>query len=182
LNKSYFNKNITITWKDFFIHGIFFTLYGLVKYLPSPIGDILRYWIAKPFIKKLGKVRIYEGVTFWYPYRIQIGDNVTLNEWVYISGYGNVKFGNDTRIGHRCSILTSKHNFTNCNLPIRKQSITANSVNIHEDVWIGCNVTILDGVTIGKGAIIGAGAVVTKNVPAYTVAGGVPAKIINTRK
>lgn len=54
-------------------------------------------------------------------------------------------------------------------------------VTIENDVWIGCNVTILSGVTIGRGAIIAAGAVVTKDIPPYAIAGGVPAKVIKFR-
>lgn len=51
-------------------------------------------------------------------------------------------------------------------------------VIVNEDVWIGCNVTLLSGVTIGRGAIIAAGAVVSKDIPPYAIAGGVPAKVI----
>lgn len=51
-------------------------------------------------------------------------------------------------------------------------------VTVENDVWIGCNVTILSGVTIGRGAIVAAGAVVTKDIPPYAIAGGVPAKVI----
>lgn len=54
-------------------------------------------------------------------------------------------------------------------------------VIIEEDVWCGANVTILKGVTIGRGSIIAAGAVVTKNIPAYSIAGGVPAKVIKKK-
>lgn len=53
--------------------------------------------------------------------------------------------------------------------------------HIGNDVWIGLNATILDGVTIGDGAIVAAGAVVTKDVPPYAVVAGVPAKIIKYR-
>ena len=54
-------------------------------------------------------------------------------------------------------------------------------VIIEEDVWCGANVTILKGVTIGRGSIIAAGAVVTKSIPPYSIAGGVPAKVIKKR-
>lgn len=52
---------------------------------------------------------------------------------------------------------------------------------IEDDCWLGTGVKILDGVTIGKGSVIGAGAVVTKNIPSYSVAVGVPAKVISKR-
>lgn len=168
--------------KDYLIHGIYFLLYGIIKYFPSPIGDFFRYYITLPFIKKMERVRIYEGVTLWYPYRIDIGDNVTLNEWVYISGYGGVKIGNNVRIGHRVSIITSDHLYNDVKAPVYKQGIIGEKVVIEDDVWIGCNATILKGVTIGKGAIIGAGSVVTKDVPSYAVVGGVPAEKISMRK
>jgi acetyltransferase-like isoleucine patch superfamily enzyme len=51
-------------------------------------------------------------------------------------------------------------------------------VIVEEDVWIGCNVTILAGVTVGRGATVAAGAVVTKNLPPYCICGGIPAKPI----
>lgn len=54
-------------------------------------------------------------------------------------------------------------------------------VIIEDDVWTGANVTILKGVTIGRGSIIAAGAVVTKSFPAYSIIGGVPAKLIKYR-
>jgi acetyltransferase-like isoleucine patch superfamily enzyme len=166
---------------DYLVHGIFFTIYGLVKYFPSPIGDLLRYWIAKPFMSRLGKVRIYEGVTLWYPYRIRIGDNVTLNEWVYLSGYGQLEIGDNVLIANRVTILTSSHGFKDKNCFIRKQGIESGQVCIKQDVWIGTNATILMGVIIGEGAVIAAGAVVTKDVPPYTIVGGVPARSIGER-
>jgi len=75
---------------------------------PSPIGDWLRFLTVRPFLPSCGSWRIYEGVTFWYPYRIKIGKNVTLNEWVYLSGFGGLTIGNDVRIGHRVSVVTSE--------------------------------------------------------------------------
>jgi acetyltransferase-like isoleucine patch superfamily enzyme len=166
---------------DYLAHGVYFFLYSIVKYVPSPVGDFLRYWISKPFVRSMGRVRIYEGVTIWYPYRITIGSNVTLNEWVYISGYGEVTVGNDVRIGHRTSIVSSDHVFDDRNVPIHKQGLVSGPVRIGSDVFIGCNATILRGVTIGDGAVVAAGAVVMDDVPEYTVVGGVPAKPIGMR-
>lgn len=174
--------DLSITTKDYFTHGIFFTLYGLVKYIPSPIGDILRYIVIKPFIKKVGKARIFEGATFWYPYRIKIGSDVTINEWVYLSGFGGLEIKNGVRIGHRTTILTSDHNISDRNMPIFKQGLKSGKVVIGEGSYIGCNVTILQGVNIGSGSVVGAGSVVTKNIPPFSIIAGVPAKVIRKRK
>jgi Acetyltransferase (isoleucine patch superfamily) len=176
------NQKVDYNWLDYLIHGIYFLVYSPFKYLPSPVGDFLRYWISKPFFKHLGRVRIYEGVTLWYPYRTIIGDNVTLNEWIYISGYGRITIGNDVRIGHRTSILSSNHIFHDRNTPIYKQGLENKPVSIEDDVWIGCNVTILGGVKIGTGAVIAAGSVVTADVESYSIVAGTPARKIGQRE
>lgn len=164
--------------RDYIIHGIYFTLYGVVKYLPSPIGDVLRYTISKPFVGKMGKVRMYEGTTLWYPYRIKLGSNVTLNEWVYISGYGNVTIGDAVRIGSRATILSSDHEFRDCSRKIYQQGIQSGGVVIEDDVFIGTGAIILKGVTVGTHSVIGAGSVVVKDVPPYSVVAGNPARVI----
>lgn len=170
-----------ITLKDYLLHAVFIFSYGWVKYIPSPIGDWLRLFLVRPILSSCGKLRIYEGVTFWYPYRIHIGNDVTLNEWVYLSGFGGLRIGNHVRIGHRTSIITSDHRYDDMSVPIHQQGLISGEVVIEDDVWIGCNVTILKGVIIGQGAIVAAGAVVTRDVPANAIVGGVPAKQIGLR-
>ncbi|MGA2667128.1 MAG: acyltransferase [Patescibacteria group bacterium] len=180
LHKEYNTKPYTV--KDYLFHGLFFFIYGLVKYFPSPLGDYLRFVLLKLVCRHLGKVRIYEGVTFWYPYRISIGNNVTLNEWGYLSGYGEIEIEDDVRIGHRVSILTSDHRYTDLKTPIYRQGLVSSKVKILKGAWLGCNVTVLPGVTIGQGAVVGAGAVVTKNVKDFEIVAGVPARPIGSRK
>lgn len=170
-----------ITFKDYLLHGLYVPIYGFVKYFPSPVGDWLRRLVTYPFSARLGNVRIYEGVTFWYPYRIHIGQDVTLNEWVYLGAFGGLRIGNHVHIGHRTSIITSDHVYDDVSIPIAKQGLIPGEVVIDDDVWIGCNVTILKGVRIGRGAIIAAGAVVTRNVPENAIFGGIPAKQIGAR-
>lgn len=80
------------------------------------------------------------------------------------------------------TILTMKHNYNDKNIPIIKQKISSTKVIIKDDVWVGLRAIILPGVEVGEGAVIGAGAVVTKDVPKFTVVGGIPAKIIKKRK
>ena len=73
------------------------------------------------------------------------------------------------------------HIYDDPKISIRLQGIRANGIKIEDDVWLGVGSTVLDGVTIGKGSVIGAGAVVTKNIPPYSVAVGVPANVIKER-
>lgn len=163
---------------DYVIHGIYFSIYGLFKYFPSPIGDWFRRLISRLFLKSVKKVRIYEGVSLWYPYRIEIGDNVTINEWCYINGYGTVKIGDNVRIGHRTSILSSDHSWDEKDMEIYRQPVKAMPTVIGNDVFIGCGAIILGGIYIGKHSVIGAGAVVTKDVPENSIVAGCPGKVI----
>ena len=122
-----------------------------------------------------------EGVTLWYPEKISIGNNVSLNEYVFLSGYGGIVIEDNVRIGRGTTIITADHGFERLDIPIKDQPLLPGKVYIKQNVWIGANVTILKGVTIGLNSIIAAGAVVTKDVPDNVIVGGVPAKIIKNR-
>ena len=97
------------------------------------------------------------------------------------AGGGGITIGNDVLIGQCVNIHSENHNFDQPGLLIREQGISFEGVVVEDDVWIGSKATVVDGVTIGRGAVIGAGAVVTKSVPPYSVAVGVPAKVIGKR-
>lgn len=166
---------------DYFEHALFWTVYGIVKYVPSPIGDAFRTLILRVFGVKLSSWRIREGFTVWSPRKLTIGKHCTINEWVFIQAYGGVEIGDYVRIAARCTILSAGHVFDKRNTPIYRQGLRLAKVKICDDVWVGNNVTILSGNTIGKGAVIGAGAVVTTNVESNAIVGGVPARPIGER-
>ena len=94
---------------------------------------------------------------------------------------GGIRIGNHVLIGQCVNIHAESHRFSDRHLRIDQQGVSYKSVVIEDDVWIGSKVTILDGVTISQGAVIGAGAVVTKSVPSYAIAVGVPARVVGTR-
>jgi acetyltransferase-like isoleucine patch superfamily enzyme len=78
-------------------------------------------------------------------------------------------------------VISGSHIFDNPDVPVRFQGTAYGNVSIGEDCWLGTNVVVLPGVTIGKGAVVGAGAVVTKDVPEYAIALGIPAKVVGHR-
>jgi acetyltransferase-like isoleucine patch superfamily enzyme len=98
-----------------------------------------------------------------------------------MAGPGNITIGRDTMIASHTGIYANNHGFADLNVPIALQEVSAKGIEIGEDCWIGSGVRILDGVSIGRGSVIGAGAVVTKDIPPYSIAVGVPAKVIARR-
>lgn len=113
---------------------------------------------------------------------IEIGDNVLVNLYSDISGRDYaVKIGNNVLIAPHVAIMASQHNYQERNILIRDQGTSGADVVIEDDVWIGTNVVILPGVHIERGAVIGANAVVTRNIPAFAVAIGMPAQIVKFR-
>ena len=112
---------------------------------------------------------------------ITIGRRCWLAAGTYLYGNGNIHMGDDVLIAARTIINTVAHNYSHRYLPINAQGINTAPVIIEDDVWIGLNCTILQGVTIGRGAIIGAGSLVNQSVPAYSIVVGTPARVIGTR-
>ncbi len=113
--------------------------------------------------------------------QIYIGDRTYIGPYTCISGFGNIRIGKDCLIASHSSIYAHNHVFSNPNTTINRQGFVAKGIVIEDDCWIGTGVRVVDGVNIGKGSVIGAGAVVTKDIPPYSVAVGVPAKVISKR-
>ena len=169
-------------------HIPYFSRYLYILFLfwpdaPKPLTSQLRavYWKEK--MRFMGtNVIVSHQVKIDAAEHISIGNNSAILNKCVIAGQGGLTIGNDVMVGFESIILTYTHRSDDLVIPIRKQGFTAAPVVIGNDVWIGTRVIILQGVTIGDGAIIGAGAVVTKDVPPYAIVGGVPAKIIRSRK
>lgn len=105
---------------------------------------------------------------------IAVGKNVFINSGCKFQDQGGIVIGDGALIGHNVVLATLNHS-----LAVRdRQDLIPGPIRIEKNAWIGSNVTILPGVTVGDGAVVAAGAVVTKDVPAYTVAGGVPARVL----
>ncbi|AKB43084.1 acyltransferase [Methanosarcina vacuolata] len=166
--------------------------YSFARYLPvsySPLSFSVvkpfRGYICKHIFEKCGtNVNIESNVFFGSGVNIKIGNNSTIGINAYIGGIGSggrLTIGNNVMMARDVVILTKTHNFENVYQPMNTQGGENFSVTIGNDVWIGARVIILPDVVIGDGVIIGAGAVVTKDIPAYSVVGGVPAHLIKMR-
>ena len=110
-----------------------------------------------------------------------IGDRTYIGPYTCMSGFGKIEIGKDCLIASHSAIYAHNHNFSDSNKKIVEQGFSIKGIIIEDDCWLGSGVKVLDGVTIGKGSVIGAGAVVTKDIPPYSVAVGVPAKVISQR-
>lgn len=129
---------------------------------------------------KIGyKVEIGPFVVLW-PTKLIISDCVQINPGTAI--YGNVSIGNSVMIAPNCMIAGGNHGVAKSNVPMRFQPSVSKGIIIEDDVWIGANSVITDGVTLRKGTIVAAGSVVTKSTEEYSINAGVPSKKINERK
>ncbi len=164
------------------IWRVFYALLG--QWLPRSCYSIIclkiRYFFLKRIAKNVGKnVNIEQFVTFGEEF--EIGDNSTVGFRSDI--YGPVVIGKNVMLGPEVAIYTHNHQFVDADRPMIFQGYTENKpVIIEDDVWIGRRVLIMPGVTIHTGAIVAAGSIVTKDVLAFSIVGGNPAKIIKMRK
>ena len=113
---------------------------------------------------------------------VKIGDNCSVGSSVNIYGHGGVIIGNHVMIASHCCIIASSHVFSDTDIPMFDQGQISKGIVIEDDVWLGAGSKVLDGVRIGRGSIVGAGAVVITDLEPYSIAAGVPAKVIKTRK
>lgn len=118
--------------------------------------------------------------------QLEIGDNVSLGEYSHITCARKVVIGNGVLTGRFVLITDNSHGSSYkeeiISPPLTRPIHSNGAVIIGDNVWIGDKVTILPNVTVGEGAIVAANAVVTKDVPAYTVVAGCPAKVVKIIK
>ena len=157
------------------------------------VGRGLHRVFCEPLIKKaFGKcgsnVRVSKGCEFSGIENIFVGNNVALGSGVKIlTTRAKVSIGNDVMFGPNVTIITGDHRIDIPGRPMvsltDKDKLPENDqdVILDGDNWIGANATILKGVRIGYGAVVAAGALVNHDIPPFSIAGGVPAKVLKMR-
>ena len=119
-------------------------------------------------------IRCHEG-------SLRIGDKVVFGKDNTVNCYLDIEIGASSLVADWVYICDFDHKTEDINLPIKDQGIVKSPVRIGPDVWLGAKVTVLRGVTVGRGCVVAANAVVNKDLPAYSVAVGVPARVVRNR-
>lgn len=171
----------------------FYNLLAIIKYWPFlKMGEHCRieYGVRiKQFLWRENKLRvILKGYnTICHHVDIQGSGTITFGKRSFCGAYSilgvneSITIGSDVMIAQLVAIRDTDHVSQSTDRPMLTQGIITSSVIIEDDVWIGHGATILKGVRVGRGSIVAAGAVVTKDVPPFSVVGGIPAEIIKSR-
>lgn len=168
--KFFYTKNMQIGSMVKIDEGAFLSALGTGRLIignNTSVGAYSRLEISMTF-NDLGK-------------HIHIGDHVGIGQFACLGGAGGLTIGDNCIIGPYLSCHPENHNFGDDSTLIKNQGVSRKGIKIGQNCWIGAKVTILDGVTVGDNCVIAAGAVVTKDMPANSVIGGVPAKVIKSR-
>jgi acetyltransferase-like isoleucine patch superfamily enzyme len=177
--------------------------YAAALWIDGAKGQRARRVILRAICKRLGNgVKIGMGVLVLHPHTFEIGDAVFVGNQTFLQGRhdGHCVIGAHTWIGPQsyfdcrdmelgeyvgwgpgAKVLGSEHTGDPVNVPVIKTDLVIKPVRVGDGADIGVNAVLLPGVAVGEGAIVGAGAVVTKDVPAYAIAAGVPAKVMRMR-
>jgi acetyltransferase-like isoleucine patch superfamily enzyme len=112
---------------------------------------------------------------------------VYLSERAYVGhrcllyGHAGIHIGRDALVANDVQLICGNHTFARRDVPIRAQPTEERPIVIEDDVWLGASTIVLGGVTIGRGSVVGAGAVVTHELPPYSIARGIPARVVGER-
>lgn len=109
---------------------------------------------------------------------VRIGDRCLIGRGSSIIGHESIVIGDDVWTGYDVRIADMNHGYEDLEVPIAKQHMAPDPIRIGDGTWLGHHVVVLPGVTIGRHATIGAGSVVNADIPDYSVAVGVPAKVV----
>ncbi|KKR76651.1 MAG: acetyltransferase (isoleucine patch superfamily) [Candidatus Levybacteria bacterium GW2011_GWA2_40_8] len=149
-------------------------LIHLLGYLPSHHARRFFYRIAGVRIGKGSSLHM--GIRFYNPKNVKIGEDTIIGEGTVLDGRDKLSIGNHVDVATEVMIYNGEHDVLDEDF-----GAVFAPVKIEDYAFIGPRAIILPGVTVGKGAVVGAGAVVTKDVSAFSIVGGVPAKLIRPR-
>ena len=155
---------------------LWLVLRPLFRWSPRPFF-FWRAFLLRSMGARVGKdVHIYGSATIYFPWKLAIGDNSSIGEGAIVYNLGPITIGANATISQRAHLCAGTHDYTRSDMRLEKPPIT-----IGDQAWVCAEAFIGPGVTISEGAVIAARAVVVKDVEAWHVVAGNPAKCIKKR-
>ncbi|MEQ1749034.1 MAG: putative colanic acid biosynthesis acetyltransferase [Prosthecobacter sp.] len=154
-------------------------MFGIVLFKLSPRPCFsFRCRLLRLFGAKVGhNVHVYPSAIIYFPWNLEIGGWSAIGEWSLVYNLGRVKIGENATVSQRVHICAGTHDYQDSSMPLIKSSVT-----IGDSVWVCADAFIGPSVTIHEGAVVGACSVVVKDVTAWTVVAGNPARFIKFRR
>ena len=175
-----------------------------LAWIPTAAGMGARLLLWRPLFKRCGRARFGTGIAmqgcknmsladgvrigrgcqlYAEGGTLDMGEDAALSPGVTVDASGGlIRIGKQVAIGPGTVLRAANHCFDSLEKPIMLQGHLYGEIVIEDDVWIAANCTITPGTRIGHGAVVGAGAVVTRDVEPYAIVGGVPARVIGSRR
>lgn len=149
----------------------------LFRWSPRPLFGWRRF-LLRLFGAQVGKqVHVYPSAQIYLPWNLSLGTEASIGEWALIYNLGATRIGDQATISHRAHLCAGTHDYRDTRLPLLRQPI-----EIGPRAWVCADAFVGPNVHIGEGAIIGAASVVIRDVPAWQIVAGNPAKVIKERK
>jgi acetyltransferase-like isoleucine patch superfamily enzyme len=170
----------SLPWNRFRIHREFMRRRAFVRW---PVhGNVLEAF-------REGRLEVGEHTLFephvWITApgdaRVRIGSQSFLNIGVMVAAHRLVEIGDHCMFANGCFVTDANHRFDDLDKPVPWQGFTSKgTTHVGDNVWCGANVVITSGVTVGERCMVGANSVVTRDLPPFSVAAGVPAAVLTT--
>jgi putative colanic acid biosynthesis acetyltransferase WcaF len=160
------------------VRRVLWSLAGvLFRVSPRPCFGFRR-WLLRLFGASVGRqVHVYPSTHIYFPWNLEIGDWSSIGEWALIYNLGKVTIGARTTLSQRVHVCAGTHDYQTAAMVLLKPP-----VHVGDAVWICADAFIGPGVVIGDGGVVGARSVVVKEVPAWMVVAGNPARVIKPRR
>jgi putative colanic acid biosynthesis acetyltransferase WcaF len=137
-----------------------------------------RRFLLRLFGARVGQaVHIYSSANIYLPWNLEIDDWSSIGEWALIYNLGPVRIGSNVTISQRAHLCAGTHDYRDPALPLLKPPIL-----IGNQAWICADAFVGPGVTVGEGAVVGARAVAVRDVEAWAIVAGNPARVVNRRQ
>jgi putative colanic acid biosynthesis acetyltransferase WcaF len=146
------------------------------RWTPKPLYPWRLFWLSLFGCKINGRPFVHQRARIQIPWHITLNDKLSIGDRANLYSLGEIEIGSRAVVAQEAYICTGTHDFGDRNMPLQTAKIT-----IDADAFIGARSFVLPGVTIGEGAIVGACSLVTKDVPAWSIVAGSPARVLRKR-